>query len=312
MPQTDHERHAAPCPSDETLAAWLDDRLTPDESKRIEAHVADCDDCAELVAAIVPVLDDIALASEGVLVDMAADAPKPITAFTAPGPRATRVDPAPVHVRWRVRRTLQALAAAVTLAIGGAMFWQRGTDVPPAEDLRALAAVQGDVRQTHGRLVGFPWAEAPRTYRSAAAAGAPRADLLSTAEGIKQQYLHPETPSARHALGVALLLAGDVDSAVESLELAVNARPTDPRFANDAAVAHLQRAWASGDEQDLRRARQLAESIVAQHPNSAEGWFNLMMAGRRAGDQALEARAARRLAELEPAASGWRTELARP
>ena len=312
MRPNDYDAHAETCPSDETLAAWLDDRVTLADRQSIEGHVADCDDCAELVAALAAVLDDAGVGTQPVLAEVPAVSRMPIAALTDVANGGARTGFSRGRDRWTVTRTMQALAATLVLAVGGAMFWQMGTDVHPAEDLRALAAVQGEMRHTQGRLYGFPWAEAPRTYRSATAGAATSTARSSTTAEIERRYKAQDTPEARHALGVALLVGGDIDAAIAALESAVAARPNDAMLSNDAAVAHLQRAWASGDATSLRRARQLAESIVAQHPRSAEGWFNLMMAGRRAGDKALEARAASRLAELEPAASGWRTELPEP
>jgi hypothetical protein len=42
----------ASCPSDETLAQWLDGRLEQVDAEALEGHAATCDACAEVKAAI--------------------------------------------------------------------------------------------------------------------------------------------------------------------------------------------------------------------------------------------------------------------
>jgi len=39
-----------PCPDDETLAAFVEDRLQFQDAVAVAAHLADCDTCREVVA----------------------------------------------------------------------------------------------------------------------------------------------------------------------------------------------------------------------------------------------------------------------
>ena len=39
-----------PCPGTETLAAFKENTLTPDEKAQIEMHFADCDRCRRMIA----------------------------------------------------------------------------------------------------------------------------------------------------------------------------------------------------------------------------------------------------------------------
>jgi hypothetical protein len=43
---------AGPCPDAAQLAGMVEDRLLPDEREIVETHVAVCDDCREVVAAL--------------------------------------------------------------------------------------------------------------------------------------------------------------------------------------------------------------------------------------------------------------------
>ena len=111
---------------------------------------------------------------------------------------------------------------------------------------------------------------------------------------------------------MALLVAGDVDAAIALLDDAAEMRPGDARFLNDAAVGHLQRAWATSDPGSLREARRLAEAAVTLRPDAPDGWFNLLWAARLGGDKVRAQDALEVLLRLEPAGSGWRIEAQAP
>ena len=198
---------------------------------------------------------------------------------------------------------------AVVAGLGAGWVWQQSRP-RPSEDLLALASAQGEVRQTFGRLSEFGWAAPPAVTRSGAVppAGTAPATLLDLAAEIDARARSRAAPEARHARGVALLVAGEVDAAIVELSAALDARPDDIRLINDAAVAYLQRAWSTSDGASAGEARRLAERVVALQPSSVEGWFNLLMAARLTDDEALATRAAREVIAREAPSSGWRKE----
>jgi tetratricopeptide (TPR) repeat protein len=313
-PVGDNDRRAAAaaCPSDEALAAWLDARLDAAEGERLEAHLAGCATCLELVAALSPAL---------ALSDWRAGS-RPSFREDVPGPpRAAVVQPLPSEVGHRApapasiaaRRWRALLVAAALLVVaGGALTvvqFQREPETSAAFD--RLSRAQGATRRTHGRLSGFAWAGPPATLRGATTPKPDdRAALASSAADIARSYGADRSPNALHATGVAHLVAGELDAALGALDAAAAARPLDIRILNDAAVAHLQRASTAADDGSLYRARQLAEEAVRLRPDAAEAWFNLAHIGRLAGDHALMDRAREQCARLEPG-SAWHRELQR-
>jgi tetratricopeptide (TPR) repeat protein len=315
----DRRAAAAACPSDEALAAWLDARLDAEETERLEAHLAGCPTCLELVGALSPAL---ALPDwrAGARPSFRDDVPNaPAAAVVRPLVRAEASDPAPTPtseptpVPSAARRWRPLLVAAALLAVaGGALTvvqFQREPDTSAA--IERLSRAQGETRRTHGRLTAFAWAEPPATLRGVTESAPDHAAALATdAADIARVYGADRSASALHATGVAHLMAGDVDAAVSALDAAAAARPLDVRILNDAAVAHLQRASTQADDRSLLRARHLAEEAVRLQPDRADAWFNLAHIARLAGDHALTDRAREQCARLEPG-SAWQRELQR-
>ena len=301
------ETEGASCPSDEQLAQWLDGRLDTVAAHAVESHVADCAACAELVAAI----------GAGLTAwDESGTSSRSMTAAVSVGTNGrstegTSVVPMVVRKPRRSLRTWLAVAAAVVIGLG-ALTIERLQRPDIDADVRQLSAVQGGMRSTYGRLVAFEWAAPPRTFRAGVGPASSEAlPLLDSAAALEEKYRDDDSPEARHARGLALLLAGELDRAVPLLDGARVSRPRDVRYLNDAAVAHLQRAWRRSDRQSLRLALDLSHQVVALDPDSPEGWYNLAMAARLADDDNLLRRATDTLARIEPR-SEWTAELLAP
>lgn len=284
------------CPSDETMAAYLDDQLSVEERARVEAHMADCDACVELLAAIVPDLPDPALV-EG------RGAPLPFPASPAP------VEPPPVRPR-QLMRWMAPVAASLVVVIGGAAALRQWRDAGPG--LEVLRAAHVDVRPVHGRLTSFGHAPEPPTTRSGGPASSDASlSLLDAAAAVEAARRERTDAASRHAYGVALLVAGDVDGAITVLSQAVAAKPDDVAVLNDAAAAWLQKAQTTSDVQARQEARRLAERATAADASRPEGWFNLARVAMLDGDDAAVQRALARLRAIE-GASPWVEELAVP
>ena len=238
----------SPCPSTAELAAFLAGRLADGRAAEVRAHLADCEDCYEVVteaavfeeeegaagsaggASAAPVAGAIALESKPV--------PGPAGAGKLLAHRTPRRG-AP-WVRWA------AIAAALVVAAGSAAWWwqaRRG-------GVDALYAAATDPRPGTVRLSGAPYQE-PEPVLRGGAEETPRWKLLAAAERVREQAA--ADPSARnlHALGIANLLLGEGDAAVEQLERARRADPLDGRIASDLGAALIHRGLAADRPEDI-------------------------------------------------------------
>ncbi|WP_291990410.1 zf-HC2 domain-containing protein, partial [Luteitalea sp.] len=68
---------ATPCPSDLELALFVEGTLPPDSRDRMVTHLAECDDCREVVATVV---------AARAVDDLSAPAPAAAPAAAAPAP----------------------------------------------------------------------------------------------------------------------------------------------------------------------------------------------------------------------------------
>ncbi len=299
--QAQETRDRRGCPDDETLAAYLDGALPASDVARLEAHMAGCDPCVELLAAIAP----------GLAMAHARPAPAEVRGpdvrpFRIPAP-VVGVEPARPR---RLTRWLAPIAASLLVVIGGMFVARFVRDAGPGLD--ALRSAPQEQRRTQGRLTQFAYAPPLPTRRSSTAVDAPPPQgLLDAAAAVERARAGRTDAESLHAYGVALLVSGEVDAAIETLSRAVTMAPRDAALLTDAAAAWLQKAHATSDARAFAEARRLAEQAAAIAPQSAEAWFNLGLIGRLQGDQALAARALARVQSLE-AGSPWVRELEVP
>ena len=299
------------CPDDETVAAYLDHRLSDADIDRIEAHMADCDRCVAHLAILAEVSDDI-VEAQGAREEGRADK---VVSFPPP---ATPVAPSPVPVR--LRRWLAPVAAVLVVGVSAALTWQlvrdAGPGIPELQEAARVAAAESAAdssRSTFGRLSGFPYGAPPAVRRSGTrtTSGEAALPVMEAARQVEAARAGRDDVASLHAYGVALLLAGDVDAAVDRLSRAAVAAPGDARVLNDAATAHLQKAQLTSDAPALAEARRLADAAVQREPALAEGWFNLAQVAVLSGDEALRQRAIERLGALRDTTE-WRRELEAP
>jgi tetratricopeptide (TPR) repeat protein len=189
-------------------------------------------------------------------------------------------DPPPGRQWWWL--TAAAFAALCTLGA-----WQFVVNRDPLRHVKQIAS-ECAVRPVEGQLVGFGYAplSLPRAGRK------PAVDLALRAEA--------ERLTSFHARGVALLLLGNVNAAVPSLERATRLTPDDAEVWSDLAAARIA-------AREFSRALTAADRAVALAPSLAAAHFNRALAleylGRR--DEAI--RAYQRAMNLDPR---WREEIA--
>lgn len=246
----------------ETLAAYVDGRLTGDERAAVEARLAADEDSYELLVELMRTQDAVNAA------------PRPATAPT----RASRV--------WWVAGSLAAAAAALVLAVrlGPGIFSDRSN-----EPFAALVTAVNGERLIEPRLTGGfpsgPIRSATRGSSSLDPATRGTTNLSSqnlsliAAVGEAQNRAQAE-PSARnlHAWGVGLVLLGSLDDAIETLESASTNEPANAAVLSDLAAAYAVRAANASSARDWSNALDRSERALRQRDPPLEALFNRALA----------------------------------
>ena len=266
------------CPDLETLAGYLDGRLTESERADIAAHVAGCETCYFVFTEAAQTR-----ASDRARAETDASAsPEPVSAATPKWWMTPKVT-------WSSATGLAA-AAALVVAIGtGFLRSGRGDSA----ELRALVVAVGTDRTIEARITGgFAYGPVRAPVRSGeqptAASGSP--DIRIAAARIEKEATAHRSPQTLHRLGIAYLVTGDIFRAVNVLEESAG-ESTDARVLSDLAAAYLARARQTNDPQDLMKALSTVERALGADARLAEAWFNRAEALERMGlaAQALEA-----------------------
>ena len=244
---------AGACPTLESIAAYLDGRLTDRERADVTEHLASCEDCYVLFSESAQIH-----ATEGAV---------------SKGAAGWRGGFAGSRFAWSTAGAALATAAAVVLMIGtgGLTRWRQGN-----AELQALVAAVGTDRPIEARLTGgFAYGPMRGSVRS----GAPLAQMLSpdlrlAAASIEKTLAAHPTADSLHVFGVASLIAGDIDRAITLLEQAADQSSPDARTVSDLSAAYLARAARDNSQQDLMKALSAADRAVQADDRLAEAWFN--------------------------------------
>ena len=193
-------------PSDETLAAFIDGRLDAETRAKVIAHMTTCSECYSVF----------------------------LSATEVPSRAASRE-------AWRPRRAWIAVAAA-TLAAGIACALLitpiRDRILHREDGMAALAKAAPAQRTIAGRISGFPYqpqASVMRGSKSSPLQNPANASLLTAAAGVQRSVAARRTAANLHASGVANLLLGNNDVAIDTLHEALLAETGERTVA--AAIA---------------------------------------------------------------------------
>ncbi len=299
-----------PCPSDLDLARFVEGSLPPDGRTRMVAHLAECDDCREVVATVVAAQDVEAVSAPAPFV------PVPATTSTAPG-----VPAAPVHsCRRHGPGTWAAAVAVAALAVIAVRVVVTRPEAPGSvADTPAwteLAQVVGPARAIEARLSGFATHVPLEPPTRAAGADAGFA-AQALAARLAEEAALPADPAvrraARHAAAVAALVAGRANDAVTRLEAALAEVPaTAPERADllaDLAAAHAELAEVTTREH-WTAALAAADEALALDAAHGAARFNRALALERL-DRTAEAREGwSAIAADATVPAGWRDEAA--
>ena len=209
-----------------------------------------------------------------------------------------------------------ALGVAAVAAAGiGTSTFVRGTLGRYVETyfsrraVRQLADVVGRdyaTRPVEGRLSGgFHYAPAAAWQPGTT----PSPDLTIALAVLEKAFNSSDSTVNAAGAGVAWLVAGNVDRAIDALEAATLDDPTNADYQNDLSAAYLERASRTDRLDYLPRAIAAAERAIQSRPDAEEAWFNLALALEKVGlrlDASAWAEAEKRQADL-----GWRAEAQR-
>ncbi|HEV8630297.1 MAG TPA: zf-HC2 domain-containing protein, partial [Thermoanaerobaculia bacterium] len=265
----------ATCPEAETLAAYLDGELFPEERERLEEHLAGCATCSRLIA-------ETALFAGGEVTG---------------GTRATGPN------------VLPAVAAAAVVALATTLWLARAAGWEPwrTDSREPLVAATAEARPLVPRLTGgFHWAPPGETFRGGTT-GPVAWRYYAAAESVRQAAVASPSAERLGALADAHLLVGDVDAALVTLARATAASPDDPRLQNDLAAAYLTRFERQGGADDLAAGLEAASGALAAAPGLREAAFNRALALEGLGLSGEAARAWQTYldGEVDP---GWASE----
>jgi hypothetical protein len=297
------------CPDDERLAEYADGVLDAEAREAIEAHLETCADCRSVLVETMAFLG-----AEDAAASAAAPAPAggtaavttsvmpaalPQAARTTPGPGpgiqsagdlpSTGAQPRVVPFRSRrwvtgvggVLAAAAALVLIVRIAAPGWLTWLPGAAGRPPIDRLVVALATQSTRPVEGRLMGgFTYARPPSPTRG----GTDRFGRVLSPDvrhaSAEIQRFAEENPSAnaRAALGVALIVDGDLDEAITTLEQAANDRPDDAAILTNLSAAYLARARWFNHPEDWPKAQAASERAIKLDPNAPEPYFNRALA----------------------------------
>jgi len=186
-------------PSDETLAAFIDGRLDAETRAKVIAHMTTCSECYSVF----------------------------LSATEMPSRVAARDS-------WRPRRAWIAVAtttAAAGIACAFLITPVRDRILHREDGMALLANAAPSQRIIAGRISGFPYQpQAPvmRSRRADPMQNPANASLLTAAAGVQRSVAARRTAANLHASGVANLLLGKDDTAIDTLHEAL-LRETEER-----------------------------------------------------------------------------------
>jgi hypothetical protein len=229
------------CPDDETMAAWVEGRLSKAESDVLIEHASVCEECMPMIDA----------ANE---------------TFHAEADREGTVAEGGWH-RW-------LLAAAAVLAVAlTSVIVLRARRHDPTQELVEVAP--HSARAVEARLTGgFPWAPyrgAMRTDRGAV--DTERLKVAGVAANAIERAEHDTSPEALRAAGVALVLIDRPEEAMARLTEEAKRSPSEARVWSDLSAAQYADAVA-GRTSLYPEALASANRALQIDPRMGEALFN--------------------------------------
>lgn len=258
-------------PGDQTMAAFAEGRLAPDERAAVVAHVGECEEC------------------RFVLIESAR--------FEREEQQIGRTS---VTYPWWLAAAAVVVLAATALLL---LQWNERHRLPLA---RLIAAAPREHRSVPARLSGFPWARLQAPSRGNAITDPADLKLHGAAGEVLEKSADSRTAEARHASGVAYLLIGRRADSIAALNEAARSANTAQAW-NDLAAARYTRAVVEDAPLELPEALADVDHALRLDPNDVEAHFNRALILERLGLRTHARDAWQRYLQLD-GASRWSVE----
>lgn len=282
----------------EMLAAYIDNRLPPEQRAAVEAQLATDPESYALLVDTLEALDD----DEIKVLEVKDPLKQPIP-FAPKSPKS----------RFRslvIASGALAAAAVIAVAIVQPQWLQRylGSDVDPL--MARLVEAVGDERYVEARLTGgFRHGALRPATRGTEGLSQQNLSLLAVAGEAQGRAKAIPSSENLHVLGVAQLQLRDPESAVRTLESAVEASQfAAPDLLSDLAAAYLDGAKRLSRPEWIPRALETSLKALEAAPTHTVALYNRALALEAIGaaDSAVDAWQQLLATEVDPA---WRAEI---
>ena len=271
----------------ETLAAYIDGLLPPEERARVDAEIAADPETYEWLVTSIGAVDDPAVATAKEPMRDVGSSPKPNPAAS---PDSAHADGSgggrkvlPFYRRRGVQglfSTLLATAAALVMVVRTQPVWWQdllGRSVDPR--FTKLVEAVGEERHIEARLTGgFKYGPLRQVQRGPGDLSSQNLQLLAAAGAAQEAAEQNPSAATLHVWGVAQVLIADYDGAVRALEAATQADPELAEAYSDLAAVLTARASIRGVNSDWPRAISAAEMAIRLDPRSTVPLFNKALA----------------------------------
>ena len=283
----------------DTLAAYVDGQLPPEERAKVEAEIAADPESYEWLVGTINAVDDDSIDGAGDVpvrgsssasgpTSMPAPASMPVLE-PVPGPERRPSGgsgiPAKVLPFYRRRAVIGGVGALVAAAASLLLvvqlqpeWWQRWRGPQVDQRFAKLVEAVGEERYIEARLTGgFKYGPLRQVMRGSGGRDPLNVELLAITSDLEKATRGTQKASF-HALGVAYLLVGDtqVSEAIATLERA--AATGDASTLSDLGASLLERWRIRGSRADLQAALTSIDRALSKSPTLKEALFNRALA----------------------------------
>jgi CHAT domain-containing protein/tetratricopeptide (TPR) repeat protein len=251
------------------------------KTKEHMKHAAQCDHCGPLLRdATATLANDITPGEEQLMASLGSASPEwqkrmADTLRTAVKNPPVREDRAKwVFLQWP-RFAFVAAAFVIVLAVG----WEGSRLMRPTSIEQLLAQAYGEHRTIEVRIPGAKYAPL-RVERGPSRSNLDKPASLLTAEALISENLqkNPNDPRWLQARARADLLDGNYDSAIKTLQRALEAEPDSPQLFADLGSAYYVRAKSADRSVDFGNAIEFLGKALAKTPDEPVALFNHALA----------------------------------